>query len=388
MVYQEDVIKVAHLFAKLDLGEADMLRRGMSGKYRSREEFLKVRDKFFQNCKDIGHSKELSSEIWRQIESFAGYAFAKGHSASYAVESYQALFLKTYYPLEYMVAVINNGGGFYRTEFYIHEARMCDAKIEAPCINNSEEMATIYGKTIYLGLGMVKELSHTTIETILNTREQNGQFLNLDDFIHRVKTSLEQIKLLVRVGALRDFGSKKEVLWQVHFSLGAGVSTTSNSLFQLPIKQWTLPTLHQDPREDAFDEMDLLGFPLCNPFDLMEQPEQGVLSRELPEHLAEIVKMIGYLVTIKNAGTSKGERMSFGTFIDYDGHFIDTVHFPYSASKYPFRGKGIYRLIGKVVEEFDFYSLEVSKMEKINYSNLEDEPMAVSSRPSKVQSIK
>ena len=98
MVYQEDVIKVAHYFGGLTLGEADRLRRGMSGKFRSREEFLKVKQQFFDNCKHDGKPDDLIADIWRQIESFAGYAFAKGHSASYAVESYQSLFLKAYYP--------------------------------------------------------------------------------------------------------------------------------------------------------------------------------------------------------------------------------------------------------------------------------------------------
>ncbi|WP_462251373.1 DNA polymerase III subunit alpha [Ekhidna sp.] len=373
MVYQEDVIKVAHLFAKLDLGEADMLRRGMSGKYRSRNEFLKVRDKFFQNCKDMGHTFELSSDIWRQIESFAGYAFAKGHSASYAVESYQALYLKTYYPLEYMVAVINNGGGFYRTEFYVHEARMSGAEIEAPCVNHSEGLTVIYGKTIYLGFGMVKDLNHSTIDMIVTERFRNGEFFDLNDFIDRLEISLEQIKLLIRVGALRAFGSKKDILWQVHFSMGAGVSRAKNGLFKVPIKQWSLPPLHYDKREDALDEMDLLGFPLCNPFELIATDFQGVLSKNLPNHLHQKVQMMGYLVTIKNTGTSNGKRMCFGTFIDKEGAFIDTVHFPPSVAKYPFRGKGIYKLTGKVVEEFDFYSLEVDKMEKVNFVNLEDE---------------
>src|SRR5690606_40921954 len=102
MVYQEDVIKVAHYFAGLDLGEADMMRRGMSGKFRSRDEFNKVKQKFFDNCKKAGKPYELVADVWRQTESFAGYAFAKGHSASYAVESYQSLFLKAYFPLEYI----------------------------------------------------------------------------------------------------------------------------------------------------------------------------------------------------------------------------------------------------------------------------------------------
>lgn len=374
MVYQEDVIKVAHYFAKLTLGEADVLRRGMSGKYRSRDEFQKARDRYFENCKDLGHPYELAADVWRQIESFAGYAFAKGHSASYAVESYQALFLKTYYPLEYMVAVINNGGGFYRVEFYVHEARMQGAQIEAPCINHSEGLTVILGKTIYLGLGMVKGLNTEVIERILTEREVNGQYLDLDDFIERVDVSIEQIKLLVRVGALRFCGlSKKETLWQVHFQLGSGVSREKNQLFHTPMKSWKLPNLHQDSREHAFDEMDLLGFPLCNPFDLLEMDERGILSHQLPDFLGKTVMMLGYLVAIKNTGTSNGKRMNFGTFVDREGQFIDTVHFPPSAAAWPFRGQGVYRLQGKVVEEFDFYSLEVNKMEKLQYVNMEKE---------------
>ncbi|MFM7668900.1 MAG: PHP domain-containing protein, partial [Bacteroidota bacterium] len=104
MVYQEDVIKVAHHFAGLSLAEADVLRRGMSGKFRSKEELQHVRTTFFTKCLSLGHSSELTADVWRQIESFAGYAFSKGHSASYAVESYQSLYLKAYYPLEYMTA--------------------------------------------------------------------------------------------------------------------------------------------------------------------------------------------------------------------------------------------------------------------------------------------
>ena len=124
MVYQEDVLKVAHLFAGLTLTEADILRRGMSWKFKKRNEFAKIKDQFFSNCIARHHPQYVVERVWTQIESFANYAFSKGHSASYAVESYQALFLKAHFPLEYMVATINNGGGFYRTELYVHEARM------------------------------------------------------------------------------------------------------------------------------------------------------------------------------------------------------------------------------------------------------------------------
>ena len=117
------------------MGEADVLRRGMSGKFRSRDEFQKVKEKFIENCRKKGEDDRIIFEVWEQIASFAGYALTKGHSASYAVESYQSLFLRAYYPLEYMVAVLNNGGEFYRSEFYVLEARILGDTLHAPCIN-------------------------------------------------------------------------------------------------------------------------------------------------------------------------------------------------------------------------------------------------------------
>jgi len=87
MVYQEDVLKICHHFAGLDLADADVLRRAMSGKYRSKKELQRIVDKFFENCRKSGYPEEVTKEVWRQIESFAGYSFSKAHSASYAVES-------------------------------------------------------------------------------------------------------------------------------------------------------------------------------------------------------------------------------------------------------------------------------------------------------------
>jgi len=112
MVYQEDVLKVCHHFAGLDLADADTLRRAMSGKHRSKQEMQRIVKRFFSNCHEKGYSDEVTKEVWRQIESFAGYSFSKAHSASYAIESFQSLYLKAHFPLEFMVAVINNFGGF------------------------------------------------------------------------------------------------------------------------------------------------------------------------------------------------------------------------------------------------------------------------------------
>ncbi|WP_258104652.1 DNA polymerase III subunit alpha [Marinoscillum sp. MHG1-6] len=374
MVYQEDVIKVAHHFAGLTLAEADVLRRGMSGKYRSREEFQQVKHKFFENCKKRGHSIALSADVWRQIESFAGYAFAKGHSASYAIESYQSMFLKSHYPLEFMVAVLNNGGGFYSPEFYVHEARMHGAHIEPPCINTSEPHNIIRGKTIYLGLALIKELEDQTIIDTVAQRIRKGPYKSLDEYVHRVSISLEQVSLLIRIDAFRFTGiDKKTLLWRAHFLLGnTGKSQTKPSLFEPPVKNYQLPNIEHTEIEDVYDQMELLGFPLRTPFSLLnEKPEGCLKASDFPHQINKHIRTYGYLITTKRTNTSKGEQMYFGNFLDEDGEFIDTVHFPPVAKKYPFNGRGIYVMEGKVIEEFDAICIEVTRMQRLNYKTIE-----------------
>ena len=367
MVYQEDVIKVAHYFGGLTLGEADMLRRGMSGKFRSREEFLKVKQQFFDNCKNDGKSEVLVKEIWRQIESFAGYAFAKGHSASYAVESYQSLFLKAYYPIEYMVATLNNGGGFYSVELYVHEARMHGAQIEAPCINHSYSQTIIIGKTIYLGFTFLRLLESNIIKKILLERERHGNFKSLDDFIDRVSISIEQISILIKINAFRFTDiNKRELLWEAHLKISKTPTEEHvMTLFRTERITYETPELKSSDLENAFDEFELLGFPLCNPFQLLvKQQRHKLLAKDLPSYKNKIIVIQGYLITTKNTRTSNGKAMYFGTFLDRDGYFIDTVHFPPIAARFPFRGKGVYIIKGKVLEEFDCINIEVTSMYK------------------------
>ena len=368
MVYQEDVIKVAHYFGGLTLGEADRLRRGMSGKFRSREEFLQVKEQFFSNCKNNGKPEKLTAEIWRQIESFAGYAFAKGHSASYAVESYQSLFLKAYFPLEYMVATINNFGGFYRTELYVHEARMHGAIIEAPCVNNSAEIAIIQGKTIYLGFQLLHALETKTIRRLLIERQRNGIFQSLDNFIDRVAISIEQITILIKINAFRFTNiNKRELLWEAHLKISKiTFEEYVATLFKTKRISYKTPQLPSSFLENAFDQMELLGFPLCNPFKLLDKPSTTQLkAKNLHNYIGKMVSIEGYLITTKTTTTKNEKSMHFGTFLDRDGHFIDTVHFPPVAAKYPFRGRGVYKITGKVLEEFDCINIEVIAMHRL-----------------------
>lgn len=369
MVYQEDVIKVAHHFAGLDLGEADVLRRGMSGKFRSREEFQKVQDKFISNCRKKGYPESLISEIWNQVASFAGYAFAKGHSASYAVESYQSLFLRAYFPLEYMVAVLNNGGGFYRSEFYVHDARMMGATIHPPCVNKSMAVNRIYGKHIYLGMMYLRDLESRVMERILKERMLHGNFSSLEDFLDRVFIRMEQLSILIRIDAFRFTGiNKHELLWKAHLMLSKNDRLEHPKLFPPRHQKFQMPQLNTTALETAFEQWELLGFCLCSPFELLEEtPKNSNGQKDLERHLNKYIDIYGYLVTVKNTSTHHGKRMHFATLVDQHGEVFDTVLFPPVAAKYYFRGKGIYRFYGKVVEEFGFLSIEVIKMKKENY---------------------
>ncbi len=370
MVYQEDVIKVAHYFGGLSLAESDVLRRGMSGKFRSRDEFQRVKDQFFANCKRKGYADADVADIWRQIESFAGYAFAKGHSASYAVESYQSLYLKAYYPLEYMVATINNFGGYYRTEIYVHEARKLGGIIEAPCINRGDYNTFITGKTIYLGFQHVSGIEGKIILELVRERKARGTFTTFEQLLKRVYLPLEQLLLLIRVGGLRTLGiPKKELLWKAHlYHNKAPKITAQPELFAPESKHYDLPPLSESKREEAFEHMELLDFPLCDPFELIDETLQPyILADDLPMYINHHVRTYGYLVTVKRTKTVKGDYMLFGTLLDPTGEQLDTVHFPQVAQHCPYHGKGIYEIYGRVTNEFDFLTLEISSVRKISF---------------------
>lgn len=369
MVYQEDVLKVAHGFAGLTLAEADILRRAMSGKYRSRIEFQKLVDKWFSNCQELGYSEELAKEVWRQIESFSGYSFSKAHSASFAVESYQSLYLKTYFTLEFMVGVINNFGGFYSTEFYIHEARRYGAIIEAPEINTSEYLTSISGITLWLGWVHVKSLERKLVELIIQERK-NGVFTSFYNFFQRVPIGLEQLIILIRVGTFRRFGiSKKELLWESHLLVNNAYKPKPHTLLMFGNVEPThfqFPVLSHHSLEDTYDQLELLGFPLCSPFELIvENYQNSICANSLIENVGKRITIYGYLVTYKRITTKTNKPQIFGYFTDYKGEFFDTTHFSASLQKYPFRGKGIYKMYGKVVEQFGFPSVEVHSMIKV-----------------------
>ncbi len=365
MVYQEDVMKIGHHYGGLDLADADVLRRMMSGKSRSKKHMEEIQDKYFEHCSKMNYPREVSEEIWRQMESFAGYSFNKAHSASFAVESYQSLFLKTYYPIEFIAAVLNNYGGFYQRKVYVNEAKRAGATVHLPCIQKSDFGASVTGSVLYLGFDVLLHLEEKLARQIPEERDINGPYTSLENFAARTGATLEQMIILIRAGAFNTLGQKKKaLLWEVHaLFYQSKRKQEAFVLFEENIEKPMLPELNHSYLEDLYDEIELLGFPVSGDmFDLLKSDYRGeATAEELPWYEGKTIKMLGDFVADKTVKTKNGKLMKFGTFLDHKGHFFDTVHFPPSLKLYPLYGNGIYLILGKVVMEFGCPALEVHK---------------------------
>lgn len=370
MIYQEDVLKVGHHFGGLDLADADVLRRLMSGKNRGAHHLPAIRDKFFDNCAAKGYDPGIVAEVWRQIESFAGYSFSKAHSASFAVEGYQSLFLKTYYPLEFAVAVVNNFGGFYHTRVYLHMARQAGGVILLPCVNNSEYLTVLRGKDVFLGFVHIKGFQQDWADVIERERGRAGTFVDMGDFVLRTGIPKEQLVLLVRAGAFRFTGTdKKSLLWEADALLSPAKrpAVVAPLLLAPPTKTLSLPAFEQNQDETFYDEVELFGFAVTmSSFQILQTSYRGnAMAKDLKALVGQVVRVVGNYITQKPLRTRKGDPMSFGTFLDAEGNFLDTTHFAQSLARYPFQGAGTYLIEGEVVAQNDVPSITVHKMAKL-----------------------
>ena len=203
---------------------------------------------------------------------------------------------------------------------------------------------------------------------IIEERER-GDYRRLDDFLQRVPVGLDQVIILIRIDALRFTGkSKKALLWDAHLALGnQKKKDPMRELFPVQTRKFTLPELEQTALENTYDELEILGFSVTIPaFDLLQTDFRGkILARHMLDHLGKKVRMLGNLVTVKNVRTKHKQWMNFGTFLDTEGEFFDVVNFPDSLKGYPYKGRGIYLLYGKITEEFGFPGMTVEKMAKL-----------------------
>ena len=231
ILYQEQVLRIAHEVAGLTLGEADMLRRAMS-KFRSAHEMEQLRLQFVDGAQSTsGIDAATAGAIWDLMAAFAGYGFPKAHAAGYGVVAYRMAYLKTHYPAEFFAARLAVWGGFYSPRVYMSEARHLGLRVKPPHVNHSREAFTFDlddGQTLWMGLGQVRDLTHATIQTIV----EQQPFTAFDDFLIRARPLYGEAVNLIRAGALDGFGSALDLLASIERARWHGRHTAQLSLME------------------------------------------------------------------------------------------------------------------------------------------------------------
>ena len=321
MVYQEDVSRVAVKLAGFSHAQADGLRKIMSKKDKARalEDYYQA---FVTGAEGQGVARDDAHRIWQMILSFSGYSFCKPHSASYARVSFQAAYLKTHYPAEFMAAVISNQGGFYATFAYVSEARRLGIEILPPDVCTSRIKWQGKNKTLRVGLMAVQGLSRVTMSLIIKERKKQA-FSGLMDFFARISPRENELTPLSESGcldSLRGEKSRGAVFW----AFWAWKKTAQADL--------SLPDLPPDPpRSLLHQEFRTLGF-LCrsHPMTMFERQIRAlnsVKARDLHQHIGKPIRFAGWLLTGKTVKTKHGDPMKFLTFEDETG-IVETVFFP------------------------------------------------------------
>ena len=348
MVYQEDVIRVAHEFVGLSLAEADSLRRAMSGKYRSHAEMELLTGSFFEKGRERGIGALVLAELWAQIKSFAGYAFCKAHSASFAQLSYQVAYLKTHHPAEFFAALVNNQGGFYGTAAYVEEARRWGLQILPPDVNASESDFAGKERLLRCGFFTLRGLRPSALDALFEERGEGG-YRSFADLCSRLRRRVrsDEIEILVRAGACDAFGLPRGVLLALLRSGEVGVSTrrnreTGNQRTSESTKNTLAPCLpasliHAEPKLLSFAEL-LSGEVRALGFATTAHPLTPLLewaagrgythAGDLPARAGGTARVWGQVITYKRISTRKtGEGMAFATLEDPTG-LTELVFFP------------------------------------------------------------
>ena len=334
MVYQEDVSRVAVALAGFSHAEADGLRKIMSKK--DKETALRdYYDKFAQGAGARGVAPDKIQAIWKMILSFSGYSFCKPHSASYARVSFQAAYLKTHFPAEFMAAVISNQGGYYHTFAYVSEARRLGLTVLPPDVNHSDVTWHGRDRNIRVGLQALKGLGQKSGQRIVEERRRSP-YKDFDDFYHRALVDEDEARALIHSGALDDLSgglSRAQLLWSLASRGRSGTAARSDHSVGLFPEDTPPPPILPPGREiDRLRrQYAVLGFLVDrHPIVLFEDQLSGrrlVKAESLSGFAGRRVGVAGWLLTGKLVRTRHGEAMQFLTFED-DTAIFEATFFP------------------------------------------------------------
>ncbi|HEQ65212.1 MAG TPA: hypothetical protein ENN64_00075 [bacterium] len=328
--------------------------KNMSKKYMDKVEAEKPH--FIQSAVNKGYDQKNVEKVWDKLLKFANYGFNKAHSTSYAYVSYWTAYLKTYYPLEFMSALLESDiDNFDRLVVDLEECKRLGIEILSPSINSSNPRFKVENEhQIRFGLAGIKNVGEEIATKIVGEREKNGKYLNVDDFIYRtipIKINKRVLEYLVKAGTLDEFGDRHgilemvEPLFEKYKKQRESEKLGQFGLFQSDKKDRThieikspIPVIKENKKFEKLQwEKELLGFYMTNhPLDEFEEflAEKNVLPINTLQNRVEneIILIAGFINHIKHIRTKKGDSMCVITLEDKTG-ISEIVFFPQSYEK-------------------------------------------------------
>ncbi len=349
ILYQEQVMKIAGLLANYSMADADGLRKAMGKKIASMME--EHRTLFLKGAKENNHDLEKAAELFNLMEKFGGYGFNKSHSAAYALIAYQTAYLKANFALEFIAALMtserNNSDAVIK---YIDECRSHKIKVLPPDVNKSDAHFTVSDGCIRFGLAAVKNIGEAAIESIVESRNQEGEYESIYDFCERVnvgKVNKKVLEALIKCGAFDSSNTKRSQMMAIFedaLEHGSRIQkekadsqldlfADSNMGTVLPVSRPKLPDI--DEWEDNVLlslEKESLGFYISgHPLDKYEkiiQKYATVNSANIHDTAdGKMIRMGGSVKILKLHKTKKGDMMAFSAIEDQSGS-IEVVVFP------------------------------------------------------------
>ena len=364
IVYQEQVMQIVRVLGGYTLGRSDLLRRAMSKKkaavmQKERQNFVYGNEEEgVPGCIKNGIKEEIANKIYDEMIDFAKYAFNKSHAAAYAVVAYQTAYLKYYYPVEFMAAlmtsVIDNTR---KVSEYIYSCRQMGIQILPPDINRGEGGFSVDGQNIRYGLSAIKSVGKPVIDAIVSERETRGEYKSLQDFIERLsgkEVNKRTIESFIKSGALDSLGGTRKQFMMVYVRILDSVNQEKKhamagqlSLFDLVSEEEKSAYEIHLPNVGEYDKEQLLAFekevlgiyvsghPLDDYEALWRKNISAVTSDFMQDEETGAVKaedgayeVLGGMIAAKTVKyTRKNQTMAFITLEDLVGT-VEIVIFP------------------------------------------------------------
>ena len=324
ILYQEQVLKVAHDLAGMSYAEADGFRRAMTHD-RTEEEMEKMRDSFIPGAARNGVSMGIAEKVFEQLAAFAAYGFCKAHAVAYAELAYQTLWLKCHYPAEFFAALLSNQPmGYYPPRVLVADARRLGVKILPLDINESLGNYTIEDEAIRVSFRQLKGMSEEALESILSARKED-RFTSLRDFVLRTSASQPVVENLIKVGAFDSFDDRYKLLLQVpklinlKHKVGRGARPLFEDVSPEPLSNTSIDYNNRKAR--LLVERELLSLDLsAHPLDFFPFNNGFVRMKDLP-YIAtgKTVKIVGSVIRYQTPPTRNGNRVVYVIMEDGTG---------------------------------------------------------------------